>query len=58
MFPNQGKVPTYLKKRAITLEEEAKAKIKVKEVKSYPPGTRLLDETERVETLNNLTKQK
>ena len=53
-FPNQGKIPSYLKKRAITLEEEAKLKIKVKEEKTYPPGTRLLDESERLETLKNL----
>ena len=38
-FPSQGKVPTYLKKRAVTLAEEAKAKIKAKEAKTYPPGT-------------------
>ena len=38
-FPNQGKVPTYLKKRAITLAEEAKARLKVKEAKTFPPGT-------------------
>ena len=58
VFPNQGKIPSYLKKRAITLEEEAKAKIIIKEQKSYPPGTRLLSDPERLETLNNLHKQK
>ena len=56
--PNRGKVPKYLDQRKETLKKEALARVKKIEVKSYPPGTRLLDETERVTTLDNLTKKR
>ena len=50
----RGKVPGYLKKRAVTLQSEADARKHVKIVKQYPPGTRLLTEEERLSTLANL----
>jgi hypothetical protein len=52
--PNFGKTPTYLKTRATTLAKEAEAKRMIKVAKTYPPGTRMLSEKERLTTLANL----
>ena len=56
--PNYGKTPKYISK----YKEEAKVKQEVKEeqrlAKMRPPGTRLLPEAERIQTLDQLLENK
>ena len=56
--PNYGKTPEYIQK----FKEEAKQKederLEAKAAKTRPPGTRVIDEKERVETLEQLEKNK
>jgi len=56
--PNYGKTPKYISK----YKEEAKVKQEVKEeqrlAKMRPPGTRLLPEAERIQTLDHLLQNK
>lgn len=49
-----GKVPTYLNKFKEQKEEEIRMKFLEEEKAKHPPGTRLMPEHERVETLNDL----
>ena len=51
---NQGKVPSYLNKYAKEREKEAKRKAAEIEMSKHPPGTRLMPEEERQETLRDL----
>ena len=51
---NQGKVPSYLNKYAKEREEKQRQKELEAENAKHPPGTRLMPEEERVETLNDL----
>ena len=51
---NQGKVPQYLNKYAKEREEDAKKKAQELEMSKHPPGTRLMPEEERQETLRDL----
>ena len=55
---NYGKVPEYIKKFEMEREYERQEKIRKKEEMSYPKGTRLLSEDERIKTLNSLLKSK
>lgn len=49
-----GKVPNYLNKFKEQKEEELRNKAIEEERAKHPPGTRLMPEEERVETLNDL----
>ena len=51
---NYGKVPNYLNKYKNQREEEAKQKAEQEEMSKHPPGTRLMPENERLETLRDL----
>lgn len=51
---NYGKVPSYLNKYAKQRDEEVKRKADEVERSKHPPGTRLMPEDERRETLADL----
>ena len=51
---NQGKVPTYLNKYAKEREDKRLQAEYDDEMSKHPPGTRLMPEDERVETLKDL----
>lgn len=55
---NYGKVPSYLNKYNKQRDEEAKKKALDEELSKHPPGTRLMPEEERVQTLNDLNEAK
>lgn len=51
---NYGKVPNYLNKYKEAKDEAARLRMMEEERAKMPPGTRLMPEQERVETLNDL----
>lgn len=51
---NYGKVPAYLNKYKNQAVEEQKRKADELERSKHPPGTRLMPEEERLETLRDL----
>ncbi|CAI2378628.1 unnamed protein product [Moneuplotes crassus] len=57
-YKSQGKVPSYLVKRKQEWKDEEEHKQKVAELKKAPPGTKLLPEAERLETLSQLENSK
>lgn len=58
MNKNFGKVPNYLNKYKEQKEEELRTKALLEEQLKHPPGTRLMPESERIETLNDLLEAK
>ena len=55
---NDGKVPSYLNKYKAEREDAAKKKALEEEMAKHPPGTRLMPEAERQETLRDLGEAK
>ena len=55
---NYSKVPNYLNKYKNQREEEIKQKAIDDEMSRHPPGTRLMPESERQETLRDLNEAK
>ena len=55
---NYGKVPSYLNKFKNQREDAARAKAEQEEMAKHPPGTRLMPEDERQETLKDLREAK
>lgn len=55
---NQGKVPNYLNKYAKEREDKKAREEYEQEMAKHPPGTRLMPEEERVQTLNDLKEAK
>ena len=53
-----GKIPTYINKYKEQREFEAQQKAEEEERLKHPPGTRLMPEHERIETLNDLLQAK
>ncbi len=55
---NYGKVPSYINKYAKEREDAVKQKAIDDEMAKHPPGTRLMPEDERQETLKDLKEAK
>lgn len=55
---NYGKVPSYINKFKNQKEEQLKQKAMDEEMAKHPPGTRLMPEEERIETLTDLRQAK
>ena len=56
--PNYGKTPKYLAKFKEEAKQKEERKIEEKAAKHRPPGTRVLPESERIQTLEKLQKNK
>ena len=56
--PIYGKVPRYVEEFKKKVEDQKENEKKEEELKKIPPGTRLLPEEERIETLENLKSSK
>ena len=56
--PNYGKTPAYIQKFKEEEKQKAAAKQEAKDAKKRPPGTKVISEDERIETLESLQKQK
>ena len=55
---NYGKVPNYLNKYKEQKEDQLRQKALEEERAKHPPGTRLMGEDERIQTLNDLLEAK
>ena len=55
---NYGKVPSYINKYKNEREDAAKQRAIDEEMSKHPPGTRLMPESERQETLRDLREAK
>ena len=56
--PNYGKTPKYLHKFKEEAKQKEERKIEEKAAKQRPPGTRVLPESERIQTLEKLQRNK
>jgi hypothetical protein len=56
--PNYGKTPKYIEKYKEEAKEKQEFKLEQRAAKMRPPGTRVLPENERIETLEKLEQNK
>jgi len=56
--PNYGKTPKYIQKYKEEAKNKEEIKAEARAAKQRPPGTRVLEEQERIETLEKLHQNK